>query len=198
MSGARLAGKRALRRGYTLVELMMALALFTVAVLGIISMQKITVVSNAHAKNVAMAQRIAQGWAGQLEMDGSAWRTAFGSGWLNAAATWQRPLYITGRAFGAAFDALGNPVPDGELGRAQFCTHVRMSWLYPTNSGVGGNGMLRAEIRVFWLRDGEAALDSNASMCALQTSATATNIGLATERYHFVYQTVGIRQHPQI
>ena len=196
MSSQTLGRKRALRRGYTLVELMMALALFTVAVLGIISMQKITVVSNAHAKNVAMAQRIAQAWAGQLEMDGSAWRSAFGSGWLNDGAIWQRPAYITDRAFGGAFDALGNPLSDGDVSKAHFCTHVRMSWLYPTNSGVGGNGMLRAEIRVFWLRDGEAALDSNASMCSNgQTGAQAIAIGLATERYNFVYQTVGIRQH---
>ena len=200
MSGVELARKRRARRGYTLVELMMALALFTVAVLGIISMQKITVVSNAHAKNVAMAQRIAQAWAGQLEMDASAWRaTAFGSGWLSAGGGWQRPAYIAGRAFGGAFDALGNPLANSDVGKARFCTHVRMSWLYPVNSGVGGNGMLRAEIRVFWLRDGEAALDSNASMCSNgQTSAQAIAIGLATERYHFVYQTVGIRQHPQI
>jgi prepilin-type N-terminal cleavage/methylation domain-containing protein len=200
MSGKKRARKRALRRGYTLVELMMALALFTVAVLGIISMQKITVVSNAHAKNVAMAERIAQGWAGQLEMDGSAWRnSAFGAGWLNGDGVWRRPAYITARAFGGAFDALGNPLSNGDVAKAHFCTHVRMSWLYPTDSGVGGNGMLRAEIRVFWLRDGEAALDSNASMCSDgQTDAQAIAIGLATERYHFVYQTVGIRQHPQI
>jgi hypothetical protein len=59
--------------------------------------------------------------------------------------------------------------------------------------------MLRAEIRVFWLRDDEAPLDSNASMCgAGQTATQATSIGLATDRYRFVYQAVGVRQHSQI
>lgn len=188
------------QRGYTLVELMMALALFAVAVIGIIALQKIVIVSNAHAKNVAMAQRIAQAWAGQLEMDATEWgRNGFGSGWLNDANVWQRPAYIAGRQFGGAFDALGNPLKDNELSRAAFCSHVRMAWLFPASMGTAGNGMLRAEIRVFWLKDGETALDSTASMCAAaQTSTQAKSIGLATDRYRFVYQTVGVRQHSQI
>jgi type IV pilus assembly protein PilV len=181
------------------VELMMALALFAVAVVGIIAMQKITVTTNAHAKNIAMAQRIAQAWAGQLEMDATVWRTAFGTGWLNDANTWQRPAYIEDRKFGGAFDALGNPLKDADVAQARFCTHLRMAWLYPSTMGAGGNGMLRAEIRVFWLRDGEVPLDSTTSMCSeAQTATQAKNIGLATERYHFIYQTVGVRQHSQI
>jgi len=186
------------QRGYTLVELMMALALFTVAMLGIISMQKITVVSNAHAKNVAIAERIAQAWSAQLEMDATAWRVAYGAGFLSNPAGWQRPL--PARGFGSAFDALGNPLTDSatDLARAQFCTHVRLTWLYPTTTGVSGNATLRAEIRVFWLRDGEAPLDTTSSVCAQQTAVQAQNIGLSTDRYYFVYQTVGVRQHFQI
>lgn len=199
MSHRRAHGRRGRRRGYTLVELMMALALFTVAVLGIISMQKIAAASNGHAKNVAIAQRIAQAWAGQLEMDATAWRTAFGTGWLNDANEWQRPAYIAARRFGGAFDALGNALADNDVGQARFCTHLRMAWLYPTTMGAGGNGMLRAEIRVFWLRDDEAPLDSNATMCSTaQTAVQARDIGLAVDRYRFVYQAVGVRQHSQI
>jgi prepilin-type N-terminal cleavage/methylation domain-containing protein len=186
------------QRGYTLVELMMALALFSVAVLGIISMQKITVASNAHAKNLAMAQRIAQAWAGQLEMDATQWRTSLpSSGFLSANGVWERPLYNAGRSFGAAFDGLGNPVTDSQLGQARFCSHVRTSWMY-RDVGATGNGMLRAEIRVFWQKEGEAALDSTTTLCATQTAQQATAIGLRPDLYHFVYQTVGVRQHFQI
>jgi type IV pilus assembly protein PilV len=199
MKPQRPARRRAGRAGYTLVELMMALALFAIAVVGIIAMQKITIASNAHAKNIAIAQRIAQAWAGQLEMDATQWRTTFGTGWLNDANTWQRPAHIPARAFGGAFDGLGNPLKDADVSRARFCTHVRMAWLYPPAMSVGYNGMLRAEIRVFWLKDGEVPLDSTTTMCSeAQTTAQATAIGLNTERYRFVYQTVGIRQHSQI
>ncbi len=195
----RRAMRRGRRRGYTLVELMMALALFAVAVVGIIAMQKITIVSNAHAKNVAIAQRIAQAWAGQLEMDATEWRTGFGGGWLNVVGSWQRPAYIEDRRFGGAFDALGNPLKDSELSRAAFCTHVRMTPLFPTTMGTGGNGTLRAEIRVFWLKDGETPPSGITGVCpAIQNQAQAVSIGLATERYRFVYQTVGVRQHFQI
>ena len=189
---------RSRRRGYTLVELMMALALFSVAVLGIISMQKITVASNAHAKNLAIAQRIAQSWAGQLEMDATQWRTGFGPGFLNGNGVWERPIYDANRRFGAAFDGLGNPLTDNQLGQARFCTHVRMSWLYRDAVGATGNGMLRAEIRVFWQKEGTTALYSPTTLCATHTTVQAVNIGLATDLYHFVYQTVGVRQHFQI
>jgi hypothetical protein len=182
-----------------MVELMMSLALFMVAVLGVISMQKVTLLANGHAKNLASAQRIAQAWAGQLEMDASAWRTAALPGFLNDTRVWQRPTYIAARSFGAAFDALGNPLSDSstDLAKATFCTHVRMSWLYPLTLPVTGNGVLRAEIRVFWLRDGETPLSPSASMCSLQTPAQAASIGIAptSNSYQFVYQTVGVRQH---
>ena len=195
----KLGARRARSRGYTLVELMMAIAIFTVSVIGIMALQKVAVAANTHAKNVAIAQRIAQAWAGQLEMDATQWGGTFGAGFLNSNAQWERPAYDTTRAFGAAFDALGNPVTDGNLGSARFCAHVRMSWLYPTTMGVSRNGTLRAEIRVFWLRDGQGAIDSTATLCSAgQTATQAKNIGLATDVYHFVYQTVGVRQHFQI
>jgi prepilin-type N-terminal cleavage/methylation domain-containing protein len=191
---------RRFSRGYTLVELMMALALLAVSVIGIISLHKVTVTTNGHAKNLAMAQRIAQAWAGQLQMDSTQWVTNLpGGSFLNSNAAWQRLPYNPARGFGAAFDALGNPLADPNAGNARFCTHVRMSWLYPTTMSVAGNGVLRAEIRVFWLREGQAPLDSTASMCsATQSDAQARAIGLTTDRYHFVYQTVGLRQHYQI
>lgn len=190
--------RRPSARGYTMVELMMAIALLTVSVLGIISLQKVTVVTNTHAKNLAMAQRISQAVAGQLQLEATQWVTDLPSGgYLNSNNVWERPTYNSARGFGGAFDALGNPLPEDSLGNARFCAHVRQSWLYPNTMSVRGNGMLRAEIRVFWLRDG-AAPSSTDSMCKAHTSDQANAIGLATDQYHFVYQTVGVRQHPRI
>lgn len=195
--------------GYTMVELMMALALLTVGILGIVSLQRVTVVSNGHAKNLAIAQRIAQNWATQLQMDASAWR-ANGTppGLLTTnppSGLWTRPLYVTDRV-GGAFDELGAPLDDDNAGNAAFCTHIRATWLYDNNAGVGGSGLIRAEIRVFWLRDGHGVgLDgigntwlSTEGLCPRQNAARVTAIGQDTSAYRFLYQTVGLRQHSQI
>src|SRR5690349_14783694 len=180
---------RRARAGYTLVELMMALALFTVAMLGIISLQRLMVVSNAHAKNVSVAERIAESWAAQLQMDSTSWRTNLGTtDWLgNVGGGWLRPGFVAGaKNFGAAFDALGNPLPDATgLARARYCAHVRLTSLYTDTPLVSGNGMMRAEIRVFWLRDGEADLVPANGLCAVAQDVGA--IGQRFDLYHFVY-----------
>ena len=54
------------RRGYTAVELMMALAILAVSVSGVLAMEKVTAVSNANARDVAVANGIAQTWLEQL------------------------------------------------------------------------------------------------------------------------------------
>lgn len=192
--------QRSVRRhgsGYTLVELMMALALFTVAVLGIISLQKLMVVSNAHAKNMSVAERIAESWAAQLQMDSTAWRVTTGTTvWLGGVdGGWIRPGYAPSANFGAAFDALGSPLSDtsGDLARARYCSHVRLTTLYPSTGLVTGNGMVRAEIRVFWLRDGEADLVPASGLCSV--TQDEDDIGQAFDRYHFLYHATGVRQH---
>jgi prepilin-type N-terminal cleavage/methylation domain-containing protein len=193
--------------GYTMVELMMALALLTVGILGIVSLQRVTVVSNGHAKRLAIAQRIAQTWATQLQMDSSVWRS---NGTLPAMITtpngqWSRPLEVAGRV-GGAFDTLGAPLPDANAGEAAFCTHVRLSWLYQSNT-VSGNDLIRAEIRVFWRRDGHGAdidgignawLKTEGICSQAQDAARVTAIGQDIGTFNFLYQTVGIRQHSQI
>jgi prepilin-type N-terminal cleavage/methylation domain-containing protein len=188
---------RRARAGYTLVELMMALALFTVAVLGIISLQKLMVVSNAHAKNVSVAERIAESWAAQLQMDSTAWQSNLGTtNWLgNVGDGWIRPGFVAGSTnFGGAFDALGNPLSDATgVENARYCAHVRLTTLYAATGVVTGNGMMRAEIRVFWLRDGESDLVPANGLCPAVQDADA--IGQRFDLYHFVYLTAGLRQH---
>ncbi len=67
------------------------------------------------------------------------------------------PLTPETARFGKAFDALGSPLPDDQAAAARFCTQVRLTNLYSAAGGNGrlaGNGLIRAEVRVFWLRDG--------------------------------------------
>jgi prepilin-type N-terminal cleavage/methylation domain-containing protein len=191
-------------RGYTVVELLMALAVFSVGISGIIALQKVTVVSNQHAKNLAIATRIADAWIGQLVADAATWNAPSPvepksdlnqSVWLSQVVgnggIWIQPTYSGTRLFGPGFDALGNPVdPQAEPLQVQFCTHLRLGWLYPEAQGTG---VIRAEIRVFWLREGEPSADGQA-FCS--PSSDPEQIGQSVTSYHFVYQTTAISQQP--
>ena len=191
-------------RGYTAVELMMAIAIFGLGVTGIISMQKVTAVSNQHAKNLNIATHIAESWMDMLMTDATTWtapsRTGTqligGTTWLNkvttnanAANSWAIPAYSPALSFGPAFDALGNPV-NPATGTVAFCSHLRLSWLYqPTPDS--GNGLIRAEVRVFWLRDGQGFAQN---MCA---AGQEINVGGDTATFHFVQKISAIRENSQ-
>lgn len=196
-------------RGYTIVELMMALAVLAIGTLGIIAMQKVTAVSNQHAKNLAIATRIAEAWQEQLATDAVAWNQpspkstgddlGTDTRWLKLIITkpdvWLQPDYDATVKFGPAFDALGNPVvlpTDAE--RTRFCTNIRLSWLYPakplSDTDPPGNGLIRAEVRVFWVRDGAA---TTSAFCSADN---AVSLGTAVDIYHFVYKASAVRQNP--
>jgi len=196
---------RSLRqRGYTAVELMMAIGIFGIGVTGIIAMQKVTTVSNQHAKNLSIATHIAESWLDMLATDAVMWNhpspgnTVPDIGqttWLqsvkanaNTVNDWILPAYSTVLGFGPAFDALGNPVnPATAPASIAFCSHLRLSWLYqPTSSG---NGLIRAEVRVFWLRDGQGFAQP---MC---DAAQITNVGGAVQTFHFVQKITAIREN---
>ncbi len=188
------------RRGYTAVELLMAISIFAIGVSGIIAMQKVTVGANKHARDLAIATHIAQAWLEQLSADAAAWNHPSAQNtasdlnqttWLQqVGGGWVRPAYSATREFGAGFDALGNPVSDVNPGDAVFCSHVRMTWLYPEASG---NGLIRTEVRVFWLRDGQGAPVGNQPICDPATAVAAVEgAGL---KYHFVHQASAAKQN---
>lgn len=201
MSRSRFARRRDCRtaRGYTMVEVMMALAIFMVAMLGMITMQKAAVSSNAHARNMGMAQHLARAWAAQLEVDATQWKNTLSGDWLttgNADTPWFRPAYVGTRKFGAGFDAQGNALSDTTADKklTRFCTNVRLSWLFPNTMSMAGNGVLRAEIRVYWLREGASPIATFCNEDPSQTSA----LGLRPDLYQFVYVTTAVRQHSSI
>lgn len=199
--------KRRGQRGYTAVELMMAIGIFGIGVTGIISMQKVTSVSNQHAKNLSIATHIAESWLDMLTADATTWTSPSRSGgtrkidattWLkdtkpsaNTVNHWVLPLYSPILEFGPAFDALGNPVDAAaNPGSVAFCSHLRLSYLYqPTTND--GNGLVRAEVRVFWLREGQGFAQD---MCA---AAQVVNVGNAKDTFHFVQKITAIRENNQ-
>jgi prepilin-type N-terminal cleavage/methylation domain-containing protein len=184
-------------RGYTVVELMMALTVLAIGVSGVIAMQKVTLASNQHAKNLALATHIAESWAEELMVDATRWNyptSANRTGDIDSDTVWLKkvnekpdewflPDTSADLNFGAAFDALGNVTT--VAAQTAFCSHVRLSWLYPAATN---NGLIRADIRVFWPREGRGAL----APCATVKPADVST-GIAN--YHFVHHSTAIRQN---
>jgi prepilin-type N-terminal cleavage/methylation domain-containing protein len=199
-------------RGYTAVELLMAISVFGIGVAGIISMEKVTSASNQHAKNLAIATHIAESWLDMLATDATSWNhpsTGFKASDLNetfwltsvvanaGAGSWFVPAYNATFDFGPAFDALGNPVnPATNLAAAQFCVNIRLSWLYtPPPNSEAGNGLIRAEVRVFWLRDGQSSPVAGVSPCDPAMPVASISAANATSTFHFVQKITAIREN---
>lgn len=192
-------------RGYTFVELMMSLAVFTIGVVGIMSMQKVSVSSNQHAKNLALATHIAEGWLDELAADAGQWNAAGDfeeTDWLfnvgaesGAAGEWIRPNYVATRNFGPAFDALGNAVATNDIADdAHFCSDIRLTWLYSQVRNKEGGGLVRAEVRVYWRRMGLPGIeDAPDHVCDVTPEEFDTDEGQLL--YHVVYLSTALRQN---
>ncbi len=193
-----------------MVELMMAIAVFAIGVSGIIAMQKVTLASNIHAKNLAIATHVGQAWAEMLDSDSAAWNHPSqlngatdldaDTVWLKQITTnegkWIRPAHNAGLKFGPGFDALGNPT--SVIGDAAFCTHIRLTWLKNQTDIPVGNGLIRAEVRVFWHRDVQGGGVDDNPLCATGTDPLKIADADGAKRHHFVYHTTAIRQNTAV
>jgi prepilin-type N-terminal cleavage/methylation domain-containing protein len=187
--------------GYTVLEVMIALAVLTIGSAGIVAMQKGTLLGNTRARNLATANAIAATWAERLRADGLRWTDIAGinnlpsTAWLKVAGTtfppvgepdWFRPEpdVDTGVSYQANVQGLDTDV----AADAAFCTNIRLKQLLPT--------VIRAEIRVFWLRTpGKGSVADE--LCPDGTTDLVA-IGKARDRYHFVYLTTAVLRNDSV
>ena len=183
-------------RGYTIVELLMAMTVFAIGVTGIAAMQKITLASNLHAKKLATATHIAQSWQERLTADTALWpsnaASLTGTQWLangGANAGWVRAPANEAGTFGGTFGPLGEFT--AEPTEAYFCVDIRLTTMSsPGANAIQGNGLMRSEVRVFWPRDGREP--AGGAYCAASTQIVAGS----DEDFHFVYDVAAVRQMP--
>lgn len=168
------------RRGYTMIEIMVALAMLGIGAVGLAAIQKTTIIGNSTARNLVTANAVASTWVERLRTDALIWNTGLLSStlWLNAATpdlgNWAAPALVAGRGSPRA-DIMGADLFDGDPQIQGFCTQLRLTQLYPT--------MVRAEIRVFWDKQGAPV------------SCAGSNADIEKEpRYGFVYLTTSIPQ----
>jgi prepilin-type N-terminal cleavage/methylation domain-containing protein len=143
------------RRGFTLIEVMAALLIFGIGLLGIMAMEIVSTKGNRDAHDLTVGTTIAEWWMERLRTESLMWTTSYTD--LTAA---DAPMMFT---LGSGIDTQGsttgwvappnNPRYDKWLRTAvaaadpgEFCTQVRLTTLVP-------NEIVRAEVRVMWYKN---------------------------------------------
>src|SRR5262249_4422452 len=140
--------------GYTMIEVMTALALLTVGATGVVAMQKAAVVGNSSARSIATANAIAARWAERLRVDSMVWNANTApdhaqTRWIKAVTatpnTWLVPPAVAGKVAPYA-DPLGADIIDNsDTSPVAYCTHISYRQLRPK--------MVATIVRVTWRRD---------------------------------------------
>lgn len=200
--------KRASERGFTAVEVLMAMTLFAIGAAGVIGMQRVTIQGGEDARRFDMATNIANEWIARLQKDASFWRTqpdltlpdtmGFNSTtWLknvdpcaNLFCTIPMPAGPTIEGLSPAFDVFGRDLPSGTT-TAYYCVQYRLTWIAPPgvvpyNRPLKPSSIMRAEVRVYWNRVEKDPIGNCASPPPEAIPANPT--------YHMVYAATSLRE----
>jgi len=158
--------------GYTMVEVMAALLLFGIGLVGIMGMQVLSTKGNADSNNITSATSMAEWWMERMRLESLAWnlfpsdlsdktRTPLlfkhgaNSGIENSTTGWVKPDEVSVPAANPRYDrwmrAAASAAAPGE-----FCTQYRLTTL-------SANELLRVEVRVMWWKPGTR--DANWATC---------------------------------
>lgn len=164
-------GRARAAHGFTLIEVVVALGVMVIGVMGVIVMQQQTIMVNSIARQRSVATQIAQTWIERLKQDAlinwtqapdpttglTAEQVIGGTAWLSRVNTapnvfQQIPQSPVQTDASNAFDFRGNEIPGGVFGGAVpagtnpwFCVSFRPAWVYVGRA-------LRVDVRVFWPR----------------------------------------------
>lgn len=153
--------RRRSRGGWTLVEVMMSMAILVAGGAGILALQQATTDGNLEARQMTTATTIARTWVERLKRDTLLW-TAGGNGitfadlsrtlFLQAvpppstAPVWGTPVPPDLTVESYAFDYFGaDALPSAPT--VTYCAQDRLQW-------VSAGQTIRADVRVWWFRRG--------------------------------------------
>jgi prepilin-type N-terminal cleavage/methylation domain-containing protein len=207
------AGRAGASRGYTVIEVLMAMTVLAIGGAGVISMQKTSVTANLDARKTDVANSIARMWVERLRRDAMQWTTPdptnqtttnfanttilapnVGTGWFLPPSTISASDGTT--TMSAGFDILGRDAPD--LTQALFCVNIRLQWLTTTATPPGGD-MLRADVRVLW-PVGISNSPPAGGFCNITTTANyldPNSVSAPDLTYHAIYLTTNIVENTQ-
>jgi prepilin-type N-terminal cleavage/methylation domain-containing protein len=194
-------GRSAKKRGYTLVEVMVAIAVMAIGVTGILSMQNAAVLANRRAQEVTMATSLARRWQEILRTDALGWnRPSQRSTVADLGSDTRHLCGLVGCGGGAgqvdqwfvpaatlpnespAYDHWGREVAVAAP-EAKYCVNVRLNWLRQPSLNPVDQGVIRAEVRVWWYAEG-ATRDPTYANCG--TGGGLNALGSDVARVHSV------------
>jgi len=201
------------RAGFSAVEVLISMTVMAIGAAAVMSMQKATVQGDMDARETDIANAIARTWVERLERDSLRW-TLPSSASPNASnmppllanhltGAWFLPsdyMGATPETMSPGFDILGRDLDVANLGKAQFCVNVRLTWLVQ-QSLPNEPGLIRADVRVLWPRGlYNSPLGNGASFCTAALAATPDPDPITAgvqPVYHSLYVTTTIRENTQ-
>lgn len=183
--------RKGVRRGFTLVEVMMAISVMTVGAIAIFTMQNVTATGARRSRLVTTATEVNRFWTERVKLEALRWGpTPYANIiWLDAlpvantgTSNWFRPAARgTGDALvTAASDWYGAPmaIPAGASSApAPYCTSLRWTWM-----STGTDQVARLDVRTWWHRPdatGTTIAACGADQVALTAALTnITNFGV--------------------
>jgi prepilin-type N-terminal cleavage/methylation domain-containing protein len=197
-------------RGYTVIEVLMAMTVLAIGGAGVITMQKTSVSANVEARKADIANSIGRMWIERLRADAMGWTTPNATnaksnmgGYLNGnvgnaplAPAWFVPAVTKSPGDGtttmsAGFDILGRDQPAGSIADANFCVNIALTWLDTSAD------MIRADVRVIWPVGINVAppADYCVAAAALDPNLASTSTSLV---FHEIYLTTNLVENTAV
>jgi hypothetical protein len=204
------------RRGYTAVEVMLAMTVLMIGSAAVMTMQKVSMQANLDARKLDIANSIMRDWMERLAADSTQWtlpvRNVNGAPnlvntkWLNQPlGFWTLPLpygawptsYPAAEGSSPAFDLLGRDLVAADAPNAVFCTHLMLNQLAVDQSLVAPNNvtLLQATVIVFWKKQLVNSSPAPAVNCTAYMDV-ATEEAANPGTWHIIYGTTAIRKNP--
>jgi hypothetical protein len=195
-------------RGYTAVEVMLAMTVLMIGSAGVMTMQKVAVQSNLDARKLDVANAIMHDWLERLTADSMQWTlpannvtgapNLVNTKWLSQPwGFWSLPAlpagYPAAEGNSPAFDILGRDLDSGDAPNAVFCTHIRLDQIASDSSA--NPTLLRATVIVFWRKLLVTSQQNPAGNCTAYFDVAANEAG-NPGTWHIIYGSTAIRKNP--
>jgi prepilin-type N-terminal cleavage/methylation domain-containing protein len=195
------------RQAFTLIEVMVSIGVMTIAALAIFAMQQQLLRANAHARQLTVATQIAQNWIERLKLDALRWNRAEDPAGTTYLKNISAPNTIVGfftipldkavrggttRIVSNSFNWFGDDLDttNGAPAGLVYCASHRLNWVFENKR------VIRADVRVWWARDGMGTdISKDFPVCADDDAALNPG-GDHFERYHMVYLSTVLRASP--